>query len=115
MPKIMPRDEESSEGATKMTGKVSLQVPVLNKTNYGAWAVRMKLLMRAQGVWDVVDPSAKESVNDEEKDSMAMAIISMGLGDEMLMQVAEKESAFEMWTALCSMHMGAERAKEAKV
>ncbi|CAN6170551.1 unnamed protein product [Urochloa humidicola] len=114
MPKIMPR-EADSEGVTKVTGKVSLQVPMLNKTNYGAWAVRIKLLMRAQDVWDVVDPSAKERVSDEEKDSTAMAIISMGLGDEMLMQVAEKESAFEMWTALCSMHMGAERAKEAKV
>jgi hypothetical protein len=114
MPKIMPAgDGSSGEGATKVPGKVSLRVPVLIKTNYDAWVVKMKLLMR--GVWDVVDPSTKEHASDEEKDSMAMAIISMGLGDEMLMQVAEKESAFEMWTALCSMHMGAERAKKAKV
>uniref|UniRef100_K3XSH9 CCHC-type domain-containing protein n=1 Tax=Setaria italica TaxID=4555 RepID=K3XSH9_SETIT len=107
-----------SEGMTKVPGRegmVSLQFPVLNKTNYGAWAVRMKLLMRAQGVWDVADPNDEQRINDDEKDNMAMAIISMGLGDEMLMQVAEKESAFEMWTALCSMHMGAERTKEAKV
>ena len=57
MPKTMPEDRSSkaatsSESATKIPGregKVTLPYPVLNKINYGAWAVRVKLLMRAQG------------------------------------------------------------------
>ena len=56
MPKIMLRNNnntgergESSKSATK-EGLVTLQYPTLSRTNYSAWAMKMKVYLRAQGV-----------------------------------------------------------------
>jgi hypothetical protein len=96
------------------TGKVP--VPLLTRTNYSAWAMRMKYLMRAHAAWGVVDPerSSKEAA-DGSKEGMAMTIFSQGINDETLLCVTEKETAADVWAALRSMHVGAERVREARI
>lgn len=117
MPKYLRLEKmsivEAAPAAIK-EGGMSLQYPVLNKTNYTAWATRMKFLMKAQGVWEAIEPTRNAAV-DEKKEEKAMAIISLALSDVTLMQVAAKNTALEVWTALRTMHMGADRVKEAKV
>lgn len=72
MPKIMPRSPGSDVtgddampsrtvitggGSSKVLGRessVSLQYPMLNKSNYGVWEIKMKVFMKAQGVWEAV-------------------------------------------------------------
>uniref|UniRef100_A0ACD5UVV1 Uncharacterized protein n=1 Tax=Avena sativa TaxID=4498 RepID=A0ACD5UVV1_AVESA len=104
-------------GATAATaaaaGKVS--VPMLTRTNYAAWALRMKYIMRVHGVWGAVDPESSAAEADGSKEEMAMTIISQGIDDETLLRVAEKETAAEVWAALRSMHVGAERVREARI
>jgi starvation-inducible outer membrane lipoprotein len=36
-------------------GGVSIQYPMLNDTNYGLWTVKMKIIMKALGVWEEVE------------------------------------------------------------
>lgn len=103
----------AATAATTAAGK--LPFPLLTRTNYAAWAMRMKYLLRANGVWGAVDREATSSEVDKGKEEMAMTIISQSIDDSTLLRVAEKETAADVWAALRSMHVGVERVREARV
>ena len=94
---------------------VSIRYPMLTKSNYLAWSIKMKVLMRAQRLWDAVEPKDPKVPPEESKDQMALAAIYQGIPEDMLFLVYGKETAKETWEALKIMHMGAERVKDAKV
>ncbi|KAG8082638.1 hypothetical protein GUJ93_ZPchr0014g46535 [Zizania palustris] len=100
--------------ATTMTGR--LPYPMLTRTNYAAWAMRMKYFLRTNGAWGAVNREGTSSeVVDESKDQLALNIISQAIDDETLLRVAEKETASDVWDALRSMHVGVERVREARI
>ncbi|XP_023550513.1 uncharacterized protein LOC111808631 [Cucurbita pepo subsp. pepo] len=105
---------ESSKSATK-EGLVSLQYPTLSRTNYSAWAMKMKVYLRAEGLWDAIESTESLDSLDERKDQMALAAIYQAIPEEMLFLLAEIETAKEAWQALKTIHVGAERVKEAKI
>lgn len=68
MPKIMPKNGDTDVEMSKPTAKegtLSLQYPMLTKSNYLTWAMKMKVYMRVQGVWDVVEPTDSKEAIDE--------------------------------------------------
>ncbi|CAN6353490.1 unnamed protein product [Urochloa humidicola] len=121
----MPRDESSPSKAivvssglgnsTATTGR--LPFPMLTRTNYAAWAMRMKFLLRANGAWGAVDRAKKPTTEavDEVQDQLALSLISQSVDDDTLLRVSEKETAYDVWEALRSMHVGVERVREARV
>ena len=124
--KTMPCDDSSSGKAivsggfgdttttTAATGR--LPFPMLTRTNYASWALRMKYILRTNGAWGAVDAKkASGSTVDESKDCLALTIISQSIDDETLLRVAEKETAADVWVALRSMHVGSERVREARI
>lgn len=113
MPKCMPRTEIME--ASKKEGSMSLQYPMLMKSNYSAWAMKMKVFMQAQGVWDAIEPMNAKAAAEERKDKMAMAAIYQGIPEETLLLLAKKKTAKEAWEFLKTMHLGADRVKIAKV
>jgi hypothetical protein len=94
---------------------VSIRYPMLTKSNYLAWSIKMKVCMCAQRIWDVVEPKDPKVPTEESKDQMALAAIYQGIPEDMLFLVYGKETAKETWEALKIMHMGAKRVKDAKV
>nr|CAB3494904.1 unnamed protein product [Digitaria exilis] len=101
--------------STTSTGR--LPFPMLTRTNYAAWAMKLKFLLRANGAWGVVDHGKKlkgEAV-DEVQDQLALSIISQSVGYDTLLRVSEKETAYDVWEALRSMHVGVKRVREARV
>lgn len=54
----------------------TLTFPLLMRTNYMAWAMRMKYLLQATGAWGVVDPEGSSKEVDEGQEELAMTIIS---------------------------------------
>ncbi|EAY92924.1 hypothetical protein OsI_14726 [Oryza sativa Indica Group] len=90
---------------------VTLRYPMLGENNYGVWAVKMKIFMRAQGVWAAVEGDAA----DEKIDQMALAAIVQAVPEAVVMAISEKETAKEAWDALKQMNMGEERVKKARV
>ena len=90
---------------------VTLHYPMLTKMNYSVWAIKMRVNLQAQGVWDAVQ---NEEV-DERKDRMALAAIYQVIPEDVLLMLAEKDTTKQAWETLKTMHMGADRVKEAKV
>ena len=79
--------------ATKIgrEGSVTLSYPLLTKSNYSVWALKMRVNLQAQGVWEAVELDQV----DERKDRMALAAIYQALPEDILLMLAEKDSAKE--------------------
>ncbi|XP_072149557.1 uncharacterized protein [Setaria viridis] len=101
----------SGVAAAKESSLVSLHYPMLNYN----LAIKMKVFMRAQGVWDVVEPADPKEKIDPKKDQMALAAIYQGIPKETLLAVSEKEISKEAWECIKIMYQGAQRVKDARV
>ncbi|KAE8818072.1 hypothetical protein D1007_04173 [Hordeum vulgare] len=89
---LVSRDSaEKAVAATAAAGK--LPFLLLTRTNYAAWAMRMKYLLRANGAWAAVNHEVSSTEVDKGKEDMAMTIISQSIDDTTLLRVAEKETA----------------------
>ena len=97
------------------TEMMAASYPMLTRNNYLIWAIKMRALMRAQGVWDAVKPDDPSKVIGEKKDQMALAAIYQSIPEDTLVMIAEKQTTKEAWEALKTMHLGDDRIKEARV
>ncbi|GJY32328.1 zinc finger, CCHC-type containing protein [Tanacetum coccineum] len=95
------------------TSLPSYQCPVLNNTNYTLWALRMKKILMANGVWDLVEGTSTSKEIDVKKDSSASAYLFQGLPEDLQMQVAGCETAKEIWDSLKARFIGTEDVQQA--
>ena len=63
--------------------------PMLTKTNYTAWAIKVEAILDAQGLWEAVAPAADAEV-DARKNKTARAQLLQALPEDILMQVSTK-------------------------
>lgn len=96
-------------------GSFGLTYPMLARSNYTAWSVKMKVFMQAQGVWAAVEPTDEKAVIEEKTDKIALAMIYQGIPEEILLSVAEKKSSKEAWVAIKTLCQGADKVKKARV
>jgi hypothetical protein len=78
---------------------------MLTKSNYLAWSMKIKVCMRAQRIWDDVEPKDSKVPTEETKDQMELAAIYQAIPEDMLFLVYGKETAKETWEALKIMHV----------
>jgi hypothetical protein len=90
------------------------QCPILNATNYTVWSIRIKTILRANGLWEMIEPKATTEP-DEKKDMTATAYLFQALPEDMIMQVANCNSAKEIWDALKTRHVGVDRVQKARL
>lgn len=114
MPKYMPRTV-SMEGMKNKDGTVALSYPMLTKSNYTAWSMKMRAVMRAHGIWEAVEPTDPKVDVDEKVDRVAIAAVYQAIPEDILLAVAEKKTAKSLWKAIKVMCQGAERVKTAKI
>jgi hypothetical protein len=67
------------------SGGVTIQYPMLEEDNYGMWAAKMKVFMRAQGVWTAIEGNSKI---DETKDEEAFATIAQAVPNGVFMTIS---------------------------
>ncbi|XP_074376722.1 uncharacterized protein LOC141718240 [Apium graveolens] len=103
------------EASKVKEGTVSINYPMLSKSNYTAWSMKMQVFMEAQGVWEAVEPSDPKVNVETRMDKMALAAIYQGILEEFMLTLAGKKMAKMAWEAIKTMSMGAERVQEAKV
>jgi hypothetical protein len=70
------------------------QVPMLTKSNYLIWALKMKALMRSAKIWDAVEPEGSKTV-DETMDQKALTVIYQGIPEDIIPLIAEKKTSAE--------------------
>ncbi|GJY77725.1 hypothetical protein Tco_0483526 [Tanacetum coccineum] len=69
----------------------SYQCPVLNNTNYTLWALRIKKILVANGVWDLVEGTSTSKEIDVKKDSS----VFIGIEDVQQAHSQQLKSEFE--------------------
>ncbi|KAK9076083.1 hypothetical protein SSX86_004416 [Deinandra increscens subsp. villosa] len=92
----------------------SFQCPVLTSSNYTTWAIKMEAVLDAQGVWEAIEPTVGVAV-DEKKSKVARAYIFQAIPEEILLQVAKKKTAKEVWDSLKTRFVGADRVQKARL
>ncbi|KAK9107661.1 hypothetical protein Syun_023672 [Stephania yunnanensis] len=90
---------------------VPIQYPMLTDANYNLWAVKMKIILANLGVWDAVEG---EGLVGKEKDQAALAAISQSIPDAVIMAIAEKETAKDVWEIIKKMSVGEDRVRKAR-
>ncbi|XP_022635028.1 uncharacterized protein LOC111241414 [Vigna radiata var. radiata] len=105
---------------------VPFQVPMLTKSNYDNWSLRMVALLGAHDVWEVVEkghtePENVESLSQAQKDSLrdsrkrdkkALCLIYQGLDEDTFEKISGVKSAKEAWEKLKISYKGADQVKK---
>ena len=116
MPKYQSREEMSgNNGNGDREGQITFHYPMLSKSNYGVWAIKMRVFMQAQRVWDAVEPRTSNTVIGVKKDKMALTTIYQDIPEDLLLSLVEKKAAKEVGDALKTMFMGADRVKTPRI
>lgn len=104
---------EDSKALVKLKESVPSAVvcPMLTLTNYTVWVMRMKVLLRVYKVWEAIDPGTEEA----EKNDIATALLFQSIPENLLMQVGDQGTPKDIWEAIKSRNLGAERVREARL
>ncbi|XP_076913584.1 uncharacterized protein LOC143572260 [Bidens hawaiensis] len=89
----------------------AFQSPMLISTNYTVWVIRMKVLLNVHKVWITIDPGE----TDDDRNNIAIALIYQSISEATIMQVGNLDSAKEIWNAIKTRNLGADRVKEARL
>ena len=95
---------------------MATSVPMLTGENYTTWAIKVEADLDAAGLWEaVVPPEEAVSAVIAKKDKPARAYLLRALSDDLLLQVAAKKTAAEIWSSLKSRFVGADRVRAARL
>ncbi|GJZ15385.1 zinc finger, CCHC-type containing protein [Tanacetum coccineum] len=98
----------------EVTSFSQFQCPILKSTNYTVWALRIKTILRANGLWEIIEPEDNVQI-DIKKDMATTAYLYQTLPEDMILQVASCKSTKEIWEALQTRHIGVDRVQKARL
>nr|GEX74397.1 zinc finger, CCHC-type [Tanacetum cinerariifolium] len=87
---------------------------MLKLVNYSLWAIRMQIILEANGLWKMIEPNEETQANNK-KYKTAMAFLYQALPDEQLLQITKHKIAKAIWDALKTRHTGEERVQQARL
>ncbi|XP_051143410.1 uncharacterized protein LOC127259838 [Andrographis paniculata] len=114
MAKYLRLEDMALVAQGKESGGVPYQCPMLTSSNYTTLAIRMEAILDAQGLWESVEPP-DDAVVYAKKSKSARAFIFQGLPEDVLLQVAKKKTAKEVWDSLKLCYLGADRVQRARL
>ncbi|XP_074362300.1 uncharacterized protein LOC141702534 [Apium graveolens] len=103
------------ENSKAKDGTIGLTYPMLNRGNYTAWALKMKVYMQAHEVWIAIESDDTKLPIEDQTDKIALVAIYQGIPEDVLLSVAEKKTAKEAWDAFKTMCLGADRVKTVRI
>ena len=112
--RVRTRDVVLERVVERVATSGSVSYPVLAPSSYTAWAIKVEAILDAQGLWEAVAPADGEEV-DVRKNKAARAHLLQALPEDILMQVSTKPTAREVWEALKSRFVGADRVRTARL
>ena len=66
--------------------------PMLNSSNYTTWAIRMQIILEANGLWEAIEPQSTTK-SDEKRDKTAIAYLYQSLPEDQLLLISKYKSA----------------------
>nr|GFC12508.1 zinc finger, CCHC-type [Tanacetum cinerariifolium] len=84
----------------------------LKTTNYTDWAIQIKVILEAHGLWEAIEPKENPEV-DNKKDKATTAFLYQALTKDVILQVASCKTAKELWESLKRRHVGEEKVQQA--
>ncbi|KAK3144884.1 hypothetical protein QOZ80_4AG0319190 [Eleusine coracana subsp. coracana] len=88
----------------------STTYPMLMRMNYTDWALMMKVMLQARGVWVAIDSGTDNKLEDR----LALEAILHAVPSELISTLATKETAKLVWDKLKSLWIGSDRARKGK-
>ncbi|GJX18728.1 zinc finger, CCHC-type containing protein [Tanacetum coccineum] len=111
----MAGDDTASTSAPKpVTPIAQYQCPKLKNTNYTVWAIQIKVILEAHGLWEAIESKDNTEV-DIKKDKATIAFLYQALTEDVILQVAGCETAKELWDSLKTRHVGEEKVQQARL
>ncbi|GJR14949.1 zinc finger, CCHC-type containing protein [Tanacetum coccineum] len=104
---------DSSKKEVSTTSTPQFQCLMLKPSNYLTWAIRMQVILEANGLWEMIEPNLTTEV-DTKKDKTAIAYIYQSLPEEQLLLISKYKTAKEVWDALKKRQVGKNRVQQAK-
>ncbi|GKC52442.1 uncharacterized mitochondrial protein-like protein [Tanacetum coccineum] len=101
---------ESSQSLVKDT-TLTFQCLILTSTNYTIWRMRIEVLLRIHGVWDVVDPGS----DDARKNNIVKGLLFQSILEDLVLQIGNFKTGKEMWEAIKTHNSGADRVNEERL
>ena len=107
----------------------SLQVPSLQGRNFDNWTIKMKVLLGAHDVWEIVEKgneeprdeatlssTQKDSLKDSRKrDKKALFLIYQALDNDGFEKISSATSAKEAWEKLQVSYKGEDKVKKVRL
>ncbi|GJT89188.1 zinc finger, CCHC-type containing protein [Tanacetum coccineum] len=87
---------------------------MLKPSNYSLWAIRMQIILEANGLWEMIEPLETTQV-DNKKDKTAIAFLYQALPEEQLLQITKHKTAKAIWDALKTRHIGEQKVQQARL
>jgi len=101
----------TSDPHPKESHSLSFQFPQLTSINYTTWRIRMEVLLKIHGVWDVIDPGS----TDDKRNNIVKGLLFQLVSEDTILKIGNLKTGKEMWEAIKSRNLGAERVKEARL
>ncbi|GKA45669.1 hypothetical protein Tco_0738465 [Tanacetum coccineum] len=110
----MTNDKEGSSTST-VQENIALKCVQLTDSNYTTWAVLMETILKAYGLWETINPKKGSSAIDEKKTHTTKAMIFQTIPQDILVQVAQYETAKEVWDSVKVRYLGADLVQKARL
>ncbi|XP_073363066.1 uncharacterized protein [Aegilops tauschii subsp. strangulata] len=94
-------------------GSASMAMPMLTQDNYTVWAIKAQAILDGHTAWEAVAPG--DAAVNARKDKTARALLLGALPEDVLLSVATKPTAREVWDSLKVRFVGADRVRAARL
>ncbi|CAI9297234.1 unnamed protein product [Lactuca saligna] len=101
--------------AVKDGGSMSYQILILTPTNYLVWAVKVKSIMDAHGIWETVEAKTSGGESDPKKKKQALAFLFQAIPEEMVLQMSDYTDPKRVWEGLKTWYLGVDRVRTARL
>ncbi|GKD49295.1 zinc finger, CCHC-type containing protein, partial [Tanacetum coccineum] len=105
---------DTSKKEVSTTSTTQFQCSMLKPSNYSLWAIRMQIILEANGLWETIEPLEMTQPNNK-KDKTAIAFLYQALPEEQLLQITKHKTTKNIWDALKTRHIGEQRVQQARL
>ncbi|GKC16248.1 zinc finger, CCHC-type containing protein [Tanacetum coccineum] len=104
----------NTDTSKPVTPIAQYQCPKLKNTNYTVWAIQIKVILEAHGLWEAIEHEENTQIDDK-KDKATTAFLYQALTEDVILQVASCKTANELWESLRKRHVGEEKVQQARL